>query len=109
MFKSPEYGTWDVYATISGNKVDTDYHDDIDDYPPYWIIQVLEEHKYYTISAFSKRDDLNFSFQKTDFIEDTNNKTQSEEAKLEKLKQLYEKGIIDENEYKAARLKALGL
>lgn len=109
MFKSPEYGTWDVYATISGNKVDTDYHDDIDDYPPYWIIQVLEEHKYYTISAFSKRDDLNFSFQKTDFIEDTNNKTQSEEAKLEKLKQLYEKGIIDENEYKAARLKVLGL
>ena len=109
MFKSPEYGTWDVYAAISGNKVDTDYHDDIDDYPPYWIIQVLEEHKYYTISAFSKRDDLNFSFQKTDFIEDTNNKTQTEEAKLEKLKQLYEKGIIDENEYKAARLKALGL
>ena len=72
-------------------------------------VQVLEEHKYYTISAFSKRDDLNFSFQKTDFIEDTNNKTQSEEAKLEKLKQLYEKGSIDENEYKAARLKALGL
>ena len=70
---------------------------------------MLEEHKYYTISAFSKGDDLNFSFQKTDFIEDTNNKTQSEEAKLEKLKQLYEKGIIDENEYKAARLKVLGL
>lgn len=52
---------------------------------------------------------MNFSFQKTDFKEDTNNKTQSEEAKLEKLKQLYEKGIIDENEYKAARLKVLGL
>ena len=28
---------------------------------------------------------------------------------LEKIKKLYEKGIIDENEYKAARLKALGL
>lgn len=52
---------------------------------------------------------MNFSFQKTDFIEDTNNETQSEEAKLEKIKKLYEKGIIDENEYKAARLKALGL
>ncbi len=109
MFKSPDYGTWDVYASASGNIVNNYYHDDIDDYAPYWIIQVLEEHKYYTISAFPKRDNLNFTFQKTDFIEETNTDTQSEEARLKKLKQLYDKGIIDEVEYKSARLKVLGL
>ena len=59
MFKSPDYGTWDVYATAFGNNVNNYYHDDIDDYSPYWIIQILEEHKYYTISAFSKHDNLN--------------------------------------------------
>ena len=109
MFKSPDYGTWDVYATASGNNVNNYYQDDVDDYSPYWIIQVLEEHKYYTISAFSERDDLNFSFQETNFIEENNSDTQSEEAQLQKLKQLFDKGIIDEDEYKAARLKVLGL
>ncbi|MBR0098432.1 MAG: hypothetical protein IJP90_01810 [Treponema sp.] len=109
MFKSPDYGTWDVYATISGNKVNNYYHDDIDDYAPYWIIQVIDEHKFYTISAFSKNDNLNFTFQKTDHIEEKFTSENDVESQLLKIKHLYEKGIINEDEYKASRLKILGL
>ena len=109
MFKSPDYGTWDVYATVSGNKVNNYYHDDIDDYSPYWIIQVLDEHKYYTISAFAKSDNLNFTFQKTDYVEENNTSDNDIESQLMKLKKLYDKGMIDEKEYKASRLKILGL
>lgn len=109
MFRSPDYGTWDVYATVSGNKVNNYFHDDIDDYKPYWIIQVLDEHKYYTISAFAKNDNLCFNFQKTDYIEEKNTSDNDIESQLMKIKQLYDKGLIDEKEYKASRLKILGL
>lgn len=66
MFQSPEYGVWDVYATVMNGKIKALYHDDIDNYAPYWVIKILDEHKLYNISAYARNDDLYFKFIKTD-------------------------------------------
>ena len=74
MFKSPDcHDIWDIYAVADNdciylNSVMHMYYDDeINEYSPYWIIQVLGDYKYYTISASAKDDNLVFYFQKTDF------------------------------------------
>ena len=74
MFKSPDCNDiWDIYAVADNDCVYLNsvmhmyYDDEINEYSPYWIIQVLEGHKYYTISPLVKNDNLVFYFQKTDF------------------------------------------
>lgn len=74
MFKSPDcHDIWDIYAVIHDGHIFLNsvmymyYDDEINEYSPYWIIQVLEDHKYYTISTLVKDDNLVFYFQKTDF------------------------------------------
>nr|WP_318659126.1 hypothetical protein [uncultured Treponema sp.] len=76
MFLSPEYNSWDVFGYVKNKKFTAFYSEDIDDYEPYWIIQVIENHKFYNISAFAKNDDLYFKFIKAetekDLIKDQN-------------------------------------
>lgn len=74
MFKSPDcHDIWDIYAVADNNCIYLNsvmymyYDDEINEYSPYYIIQVLEDHKYYTISTLVKDDNLVFYFQKTDF------------------------------------------
>lgn len=71
MFKSPDcHDIWDIYAVACGDRIYLNsvmnhwYDDEINEYSPYWIIQVLEDHKYYTISPLAKDDNLVFYFQK---------------------------------------------
>lgn len=68
MFKSPDcHDIWDIYAVAYNDRIYLNYDNEINKYSPYWIIQVLEDHKYYTISTLVKDDNLVFYFQKTDF------------------------------------------
>ena len=74
MFKSPDcHDIWDIYAVVHDGHIYLNsvmhmyYDDEINEYSPYWIVQVLEDHKYYTISTLVKDDNLVFYFQKTDF------------------------------------------
>ena len=111
MFQAPDSGSWDVYGIVENGKLRTFYGDDIDDYAPYWIIQVLDEYKYYNISAYAKHSDLYFKFVKT---EPDNSKTDDAaygdiEEQLIKLKTMYDKGLIDESEYKEKKSKILGI
>lgn len=109
MFLSPDTGVWDVYGIISNGKFKSFYSDDIDDFEPYWIIQVLDEHKYYNISASAKHSDLYFSFKKAEPFYESNSTISSDESDLLKLKEMYEKGLIDNEEYKLKKAKILGL
>lgn len=125
MFQSPKLPTWEIYGIVDGGKlkVVTSYHKDIDRCLPYWIISVCEEHKAYTIVPYTKHNDLYFEFaglnevitpEPDDELDTVEAKpaVASEddmEAQLLKLKQLYDGGLIDEDEYKEKKSKVLGL
>ncbi|NLC93007.1 MAG: SHOCT domain-containing protein, partial [Treponema sp.] len=109
MFPSPNYGTWDVFGFVINGKLKTFYDEDLDDYSPYWVIQVLDENKFYDISAYSKRSDLYFRFSKTDSIKEDSEIFDTIESQLIKLKQYYDNGLINEDEYKEKKANILGL
>ena len=117
MFQRPKSTIWEVYGTASGDKikVKTSYHKDIDRCDPYWIISICEDHKDYAIAAYTKHNDLCFEFSNLTRTEiEVPNAEPAEsvddvEAQLVKLKQLYDDGLIDEDEYKEKKSKVLGL
>ena len=81
----------------------------------FWIISICEDHKDYAIAAYTKHNDLCFEFSNLTRSEinvpDTEPAESSDdvEAQLLKLKQLYDNGLIDEDEYKEKKSKVLGL
>ncbi|MBO4728986.1 MAG: SHOCT domain-containing protein [Spirochaetaceae bacterium] len=130
LFQMPKTGLWEVYGIVNEGKlkVVTSYHKDIDRCQPYWIISVCEEHKSFQITAYTKHNDLCFDFSGQYETDESDNSeddlpeaeievsdtepaesTDDVEAQLLKLKQLYDNGLIDEDEYKEKKSKVLGL
>ena len=125
MFQKPKSTKWEVYGYATGDKIKvvTSYHKDIDRCEPYWVVSICEDHKAYAIATYTKHNDLCFEFSILDEIvtpEPVKEATPVEakpavaseddmEAQLLKLKQLYDGGLIDEDEYKEKKSKVLGL
>ena len=59
-------GKWDVFGAVRGGRLWTNYHDDIDEIEPYWIVQIVAPKKDYSIETYARFDDLYLKFVKAD-------------------------------------------
>ena len=61
-YVSPTSKLWEVFGVVRGGKLWSNYHDDIDEIEPYWIVQICGARKNYTIETYTKFDDLYLKF-----------------------------------------------
>ena len=65
-YMSTSTGKWDVFGAVRGGRLWTNYHDDIDEIEPYWIVQIVAPKKDYSIETYARFDDLYLKFVKAD-------------------------------------------